>query len=75
MTMTSASIPRLHVLGDQVGSRPMATGLLLTPIYLVMMVGSPLSGKLADRIGSTCPILGGLFLYADAARDRRGGTT
>ena len=43
---------------------PMAAGLLLTPIYLVMMVGSPLSGKLADRIGSTRPILGGLLLYA-----------
>lgn len=46
------------------GLTAMTAGLLLTPIYLVMMIGSPLVGRLADRIGPRVPILGGLLVYA-----------
>ena len=47
-----------------VGLRPVVAGLALVPIYLVMMIGSPLAGRLADRIGHTRPILAGLTFYA-----------
>jgi MFS family permease len=52
------------MLQTTLGLAPMTAGLLLTPIYLVMMVGSPLVGKLADRIGPRLPIMSGLFVYA-----------
>jgi EmrB/QacA subfamily drug resistance transporter len=45
------------------GLRPLAAGLILTPIYLVMMIGSPVAGWLADRYGPTRPILLGLAVY------------
>jgi EmrB/QacA subfamily drug resistance transporter len=45
------------------GYRPAAAGLLLTPIYAVMMVGSPLAGRLAQRVGPTWPVVGGLVVY------------
>jgi EmrB/QacA subfamily drug resistance transporter len=45
------------------GLRPVVAGLVLTPIYLVMMVGSPLAGVVADRYGPSWPILGGLIVY------------
>ena len=43
---------------------PIAAGLTLTPIYIVMMVGSPLAGRLADRIGTRVPSLVGLGVYS-----------
>jgi EmrB/QacA subfamily drug resistance transporter len=43
---------------------PIAAGLFLTPVYLVMMIGSPLVGKLTDRIGPRWLLLGGLPVYA-----------
>ena len=46
------------------GLRPFVAGLVLTPIYLVMMVGSPLAGRLAARLGSRRPIVAGLSVYA-----------
>ncbi len=52
------------ILQTTLGLAPITAGLLLTPIYLVMMIGSPMVGKLADRIGPRLPILVGLFVYA-----------
>jgi MFS family permease len=46
------------------GLRPITAGLLLTPIYLVMMVGSPLSAALAARVGSRPVVVGGLAVYS-----------
>jgi EmrB/QacA subfamily drug resistance transporter len=46
------------------GQSPLVAGLMLTPIYLVMMVGSPLAGRVADRIGPRWPVLLGLGVYA-----------
>lgn len=52
------------MLQTTLGLTPMTAGLLLTPIYLVMMIGSPLVGKLANRIGPRLPIVSGLLVYA-----------
>lgn len=45
------------------GYRPLVAGLVIMPIYLVMMVGSPVAGRIADRIGHRRPILMGLAGY------------
>jgi len=45
------------------GYRPLVAGLALMPLYVVMTLGSPLSGKLADRIGPRTPTLVGLAVY------------
>jgi EmrB/QacA subfamily drug resistance transporter len=45
------------------GYRPLVAGLALVPLYLVMTVGSPWSGKLADRTGPRLPTLTGLMVY------------
>ncbi len=45
------------------GLRPLAAGLLLTPVYVVMMVGSPLAGWAAARLGSLVVIVAGLTGY------------
>lgn len=46
------------------GLRPIVAGMLLTPIYLVMMVASPLSGMIAGRVGRRPIIMTGLAVYA-----------
>jgi EmrB/QacA subfamily drug resistance transporter len=45
------------------GLRPLLAGLVLVPIYLVMMVGSPLAGRAAERVGARPLIVPGLALY------------
>ncbi|HSJ45793.1 MAG TPA: MFS transporter [Euzebyales bacterium] len=45
------------------GVRPLAAGLLLTPIYIIMMAGSPVSGAAASRTGGRPVIVAGLVTY------------
>jgi predicted MFS family arabinose efflux permease len=45
------------------GYRPLVAGLALMPQYVVMTLGGPLSGKLADRIRPRTPTLVGLAVY------------
>lgn len=42
-------------------------GAALLPLYVIMMIGSPLSGALADKIGAVLPIVGGLVVFAAGA--------
>lgn len=42
-------------------------GAALVPLYVIMLVGSPLSGHLADRIGARIPVVIGLILFAAGA--------
>jgi EmrB/QacA subfamily drug resistance transporter len=46
------------------GLRPAVAGATLVPIYVVMVLGSPLAGRIAERTGPAPPILVGLGLYA-----------
>jgi EmrB/QacA subfamily drug resistance transporter len=64
--MTSWGAVFLVALNLQVtlGLRPLVAGAVLVPIYLVMMLGSPLAGRLSERVGHAPPILAGLGTYA-----------
>ena len=46
------------------GLRPITAGMLLTPIYLVMMAGSPVAAALARRFGRRRVVVAGLAVYA-----------
>jgi EmrB/QacA subfamily drug resistance transporter len=46
------------------GLRPITAGMLLTPIYLVMMAGSPVAAALAARHGRRRVVVAGLAVYA-----------
>jgi EmrB/QacA subfamily drug resistance transporter len=64
MTCTGAVFFVAVLLQATLRQSPLVAGLLLTPIYLVMMVGSPLAGRIADRLGPRWPIFVGLGIYA-----------
>ena len=63
MTSWGATFFLAVTLQTTLGYRPMAAGLVLTPIYVVMMLGSPLAGRVAARWGPAWPIVGGLVVY------------
>jgi EmrB/QacA subfamily drug resistance transporter len=64
MTCWSAVFLVALALQVTLGLRPVLAGATLVPIYVVMMVGSPLAGRLAERIGVARPIFAGLGVYA-----------
>ncbi|MGI9615148.1 MAG: MFS transporter [Acidimicrobiales bacterium] len=46
------------------GYRPVGAGAVFVPLYLIMVVGSPQSGRLADKIGARAPIVAGNLILA-----------
>ncbi len=46
------------------GYRPVRAGAAFVPLYLIMLVGSPQSGRLADKIGPRVPIVVGNLVLA-----------
>ena len=46
------------------GYRPVRAGAAFVPLYLIMLVGSPQSGRLADKIGARVPIVAGNLILA-----------
>ena len=64
LTMWAAVFFVAVMLQTTLGQTPIVAGLVLTPIYIVMMIGSPLAGRLADRIGPRLPTLVGIAVYA-----------
>ena len=46
------------------GYRPVRAGAALVPLYLIMLIGSPQSGRLADQIGARVPIVAGNLILA-----------
>lgn len=46
------------------GYRPVSAGAAFVPLYLIMLVGSPQSGRLADRIGPRVPVVAGNLVVA-----------
>ncbi len=49
------------------GYRPARAGAALVPIYIIMLIGSPISGRVADRIGSRTPVVAGNCVVAAGA--------
>ena len=51
-------------LQSTLGYEPAAAGAVLVPLYMIMLFGSPLSGRIADKIGARIPVVGGLGVIA-----------
>jgi EmrB/QacA subfamily drug resistance transporter len=51
-------------LQSTLGYEPAAAGAALIPLYFIMLVGSPLAGRFADKIGARTPIVAGLCILA-----------
>ncbi len=51
-------------LQSTLGYSPAEAGAALLPLYVIMLVGSPLSGQLADKIGAKLPVVVGLVVLA-----------
>ena len=48
------------------GYRPLTAGAAFVPLYVIMLIGSPLSGQAADAIGARIPIITGNLAVATA---------
>lgn len=46
------------------GYRPAEAGAALVPVYLVMLLGAPQSGRLADKVGARAPVIAGNLTLA-----------
>ncbi len=55
----------VHLQGT-LGFEAAEAGAALVPLYVIMLVGSPLSGHLADKIGAGVPVVGLLVFAAGA---------
>jgi len=51
-------------LQSTLGYEPAAAGAALIPLYVIMLIGSPLAGKIADKIGARTPVVAGLGILA-----------
>lgn len=51
-------------LQSTLGYAPAAAGAALVPLYLIMLVGSPIAGRIAEKIGARTPIVAGLCILA-----------
>lgn len=54
-------------LQSSLGYNPAAAGAALMPVYIVMLLGSPLAGRVAGRIGARIPVVVGLCVLACGA--------
>lgn len=50
------------------GYNPAAAGASMTPLYIIMLMGSPLAGRVADAVGARIPVVGGLIVLAGGVR-------
>jgi MFS family permease len=46
------------------GYKPVGAGAAFVPLYVIMLVGSPQAGRLADKIGARVPIVAGNLILA-----------
>jgi MFS family permease len=60
-TMIAVALPEIS---DDFGIAQGTTGLLITVYLVVMLVGQPLAGRLADGLGSRRVVLGALLGFA-----------
>jgi EmrB/QacA subfamily drug resistance transporter len=51
-------------LQSTLGYQPAAAGAALMPLYIIMLIGSPLAGRIADRVGPRIPMVAGLGIIA-----------
>ena len=54
-------------LQSTLGFEAAEAGAALVPLYVIMLVGSPLSGHLADKVGARIPVVIGLLVFATGA--------
>jgi len=46
------------------GYEPAAAGAALLPLYIIMLIGSPLAGRAADAVGARLPVVAGSLVLA-----------
>ena len=51
-------------LQSTLGYEPAAAGAALMPLYAIMLVGSPLAGRIGDKLGPRLPVVTGLCILA-----------
>ena len=54
-------------LQSTLGFEAAKAGAAFVPLYGIMLIGSPLAGQLADRIGARVPVVAGSVIFAAGA--------